>query len=89
MGEHILESRKRDPWQRMVSIEAQKQWVEQNVPQMLADDPGASSPPPPLPAVRPAVQAPTTLPSGDQSAPPPAAGQSAPATPDQGTPQPQ
>jgi peptidylprolyl isomerase len=56
---------------------------------IMADDPSASSPPPPLPAVRPAVQAPATLPSGDQSVPPPAADQSAPAAPDQGTPQPQ
>jgi class 3 adenylate cyclase len=39
LGEHILESRKRGPWQRMVSIEAQKQWVQLNVPQMLVDDP--------------------------------------------------
>jgi class 3 adenylate cyclase len=39
IGEHIIESRKRGPWQRMVSIEAQKQWLQLNVPQMLADDP--------------------------------------------------
>jgi class 3 adenylate cyclase len=41
IGEHILESRKREPWQRMVSIEAQRQWVELNVPQMLVEDPDA------------------------------------------------
>jgi class 3 adenylate cyclase len=42
IGEHVLESRKRGPWQRMVSIEAQKQWIELNVPQMLVDDPDAT-----------------------------------------------
>jgi class 3 adenylate cyclase len=42
IGEHILESRKRGPWQRMVSIEAQRQWIELNVPQMLVDDPDAT-----------------------------------------------
>jgi class 3 adenylate cyclase len=39
LGEHILESRRRPAWQRMVSDEAQEEWVRQNVPQMLADDP--------------------------------------------------
>ena len=39
LGEHILESRKRQAWQRMVSLGAQRQWIQLNVPQMLADDP--------------------------------------------------
>jgi class 3 adenylate cyclase len=39
LGEHVLESRKRPAWQRMVGLEAQEQWVTMNVPQMLADDP--------------------------------------------------
>jgi len=39
LGEHILESRARPAWQRMVSDDAQEQWIKQNVPQMLADDP--------------------------------------------------
>ena len=39
IGEHILESRRREAWQRMVSLEAQKQWVQLNVPQMLVDEP--------------------------------------------------
>jgi class 3 adenylate cyclase len=39
LGEHIMESRKRPAWQRIVSLEAQAQWVRMNVPQMLADDP--------------------------------------------------
>jgi class 3 adenylate cyclase len=39
LGEHVLESRKRPAWQRMVSLEAQEQWIKMNVPQMLADDP--------------------------------------------------
>jgi len=48
---------------------------------ILASDPNANTPPPPLPVAAPAVQAPASLPSGamDQSAPPPA--------PPQGTPQ--
>src|SRR3954467_13704291 len=41
LGEHIIESRRRPAWQRMVSDEAQQDWIRQNVPQMLADDPGA------------------------------------------------
>lgn len=43
LGRHILESRKLPAWRRMVSIEAQKQWVELNVPQMLADDPESAA----------------------------------------------
>jgi class 3 adenylate cyclase len=39
LGEHIIESRKRPAWQRMVSVEAQAQWLRMNVPQMLVDDP--------------------------------------------------
>ena len=42
LGEHVVESRRRPAWQRMVSLEAQAQWVRMNVPQMLADDPGAN-----------------------------------------------
>src|SRR2546423_15540172 len=41
LGDHIIESRRRPAWQRMVSDEAQQDWIRQNVPQMLADDPGA------------------------------------------------
>jgi class 3 adenylate cyclase len=41
LGEHIIESRRRPAWQRMVSDQAQQDWIRQNVPQMLADDPGA------------------------------------------------
>ena len=43
IGEHILESRKRPAWQRMVSDEAQEQWIRQNVPQMLNDHPDAKT----------------------------------------------
>jgi len=32
LGEHIIESRRRPAWQRIVSIEAQAQWVRMNVP---------------------------------------------------------
>jgi class 3 adenylate cyclase len=39
LGSHILESRQRPAWQRMVSTDAQEGWVRLNVPQMLADDP--------------------------------------------------
>lgn len=39
LGQHILESRKLPAWRRMVSLEAQEQWVRENVSQMLADDP--------------------------------------------------
>jgi class 3 adenylate cyclase len=39
LGEHVLASRQRPAWQRMVSREAQEQWVRLNVPQILADDP--------------------------------------------------
>jgi class 3 adenylate cyclase len=41
LGEHVIESRKRPAWQRMVSLEAQAQWLRMNVPQMLVDDPDA------------------------------------------------
>jgi class 3 adenylate cyclase len=41
IGEHVLASRQQPVWQRIVSGEAQQQWAELNVPQMLADDPGA------------------------------------------------
>jgi class 3 adenylate cyclase len=40
LGKHILESRRMRAWQRMVSIDAQKQWARLNVPQMLVDNPG-------------------------------------------------
>ena len=39
IGMHVIESRQEPAWQRMVSPEAQKQWLQLNVPQMLADDP--------------------------------------------------
>jgi class 3 adenylate cyclase len=39
IGEHVLESRQRPAWQRIVSPEAQEQWLRLNVPHMLADDP--------------------------------------------------
>ncbi len=54
---------------------------------ILADDLNANSLPPPLPPARPAVQAPASLPSGDQGTTPPAADPSSP--PATGTPQPQ
>jgi class 3 adenylate cyclase len=38
LGEHIIESRKHPAWQRMISLEAQAQWLRMNVPQMLVDD---------------------------------------------------
>jgi class 3 adenylate cyclase len=38
LGDHVIESRKRPAWQRMVSLEAQAQWLRMNVPQMLVDD---------------------------------------------------
>jgi class 3 adenylate cyclase len=41
LGDHVIESRKRPAWQRMVSLEAQAQWLRMNVPQMLVDDPDA------------------------------------------------
>jgi class 3 adenylate cyclase len=43
LGEHVLESRKLPAWRRMVSLEAQEQWVKLNVPQMLADDPDGAA----------------------------------------------
>ena len=42
VGRHLLESRQMPAWQRMVSIEAQEQWIRLNVPQMLVDDPGGA-----------------------------------------------
>jgi class 3 adenylate cyclase len=39
IGEHLIQSRRRDAWQRMISLEAQEQWIKLNVPQMLVDDP--------------------------------------------------
>lgn len=39
IGMHILESRREAAWQRLVSMEAQREWISLNVPQMLADDP--------------------------------------------------
>jgi len=41
IGKHILASRQEPAWQRVVSADAQEHWVRLNVPQMLADDPGA------------------------------------------------
>src|SRR6476469_4012911 len=41
LGKHVLESRQHPAWQRLVSLEAQEQWVRLNVPQMLVDDPGS------------------------------------------------
>jgi class 3 adenylate cyclase len=42
LGEHVLESRQRPAWQRMVDRDAQEQWIRLNVPQMLVEDPGAA-----------------------------------------------
>ncbi|MEA2430064.1 MAG: adenylate cyclase [Thermoleophilaceae bacterium] len=42
LGKHVLESRQLPAWERMVSPEAQEQWLRLNVPQMLADDPGGA-----------------------------------------------
>ncbi len=42
LGKHVLESRQHSAWQRLVSLEAQEQWVRLNVPQMLVDDPGSA-----------------------------------------------
>ena len=42
IGEHILVSRQREPYRRMVSTEAQDQWAQLNVPQMLVDEPGGN-----------------------------------------------
>ena len=39
LGKHVLESRREPAWQRVVSVEAQEQWVRLNVPQMLVDKP--------------------------------------------------
>jgi class 3 adenylate cyclase len=39
IGRHVIESRRQPAWQRMVSPEAQEDWLRLNVPQMLADDP--------------------------------------------------
>jgi class 3 adenylate cyclase len=43
LGKHVVESRQLAPWQRMAALDAQKQWVRLNVPQMLADDPGGAA----------------------------------------------
>jgi class 3 adenylate cyclase len=40
VGMHMLESRQLPAWQRMVSRRSEEEWIRQNVPQMLADDPG-------------------------------------------------
>jgi class 3 adenylate cyclase len=42
VGKHVLESRMEPAWQRMVSRETQVEWISRNVPQMLAEDPGAA-----------------------------------------------
>lgn len=56
---------------------------------IMADDPAANTPPPPLPPVAPAptVQAPATLPSGNPSTPPSGDQPASPADASQGTPQ--
>jgi class 3 adenylate cyclase len=43
LGKHVLESRQQPAWQRMVSADAQEEWVRLNVPQMLIDDPGSKA----------------------------------------------
>jgi class 3 adenylate cyclase len=42
LGKHVLESRQLPAWGRIVSPEAQEQWLRLNVPQMLVDDPGGA-----------------------------------------------
>jgi class 3 adenylate cyclase len=42
LGMHVLESRQQPAWQRMVSRDTQEMWIQRNVPQMLADDPGGA-----------------------------------------------
>jgi class 3 adenylate cyclase len=43
IGDHILASRARPAWERIVSTKAQRQWARLNVPQMLAEDPDAGA----------------------------------------------
>jgi class 3 adenylate cyclase len=42
VGMHMLESRQLPGWLRLVDEGSQRVWIEQNVPQMLVDDPGAT-----------------------------------------------
>jgi class 3 adenylate cyclase len=39
IGMHMAESRQLPGWRRLVTLEAQADWLRQNVPQMLSDDP--------------------------------------------------
>jgi class 3 adenylate cyclase len=40
IGMHMAESRQLPGWRRLVTPEAQADWLRENVPQMLAEDPG-------------------------------------------------
>jgi class 3 adenylate cyclase len=42
IGKHLLENRQMPGWVRLVTPEAQEQWLATNVPQMLGDDSGAA-----------------------------------------------
>jgi class 3 adenylate cyclase len=39
LGMHLLETRELPEWKRFVGLDARRRWLEENVPQMLVDDP--------------------------------------------------